>query len=117
MPTKHFRLSADQVKPLATGYGGCFASDHILVDGHKVGFMYRETPDNRLDSGWRFMSGLEDDEFMNEPENLGFYDVNTIANYDPPVVALLDEPIGSAFAREPGDVEFSRVTDWNPGNA
>ena len=117
MPSKQYRLSADQVKPLATGHGGCFASDHVLVDGHRVGFMYRETPDNTLDSGWRFMSGLEDDEYMNDPENLGFYDVNTVANYDPSVVPLLNEPVGSAFAKEPGSEEFARVTNWNPGTA
>jgi len=46
---------------------------------------------------------------------LGFYDVNTVANYDPSVVPLLNEPVGSAFAKEPGSEEFARVTNWNPG--
>ncbi len=66
MNPKAFRLSASQIKPLAEGHGGCFASDHILVDGLPGGFMYREEPDNTQASGWRFMSGLEDDDYAND---------------------------------------------------
>jgi hypothetical protein len=51
---KHFRLSAEQIKSLAVGYGSCLASDRITVDGSPVGFMYRESPDGSGDSGWRF---------------------------------------------------------------
>ena len=111
---KHYRLSANEVKPIAQGFGGCFASDHILVEGLRVGFMYREPPDNTLDSGWRFMSGQEDDDYMNEPDHLGFYDVNTIANYDPSIVPLLNEPVGSAFEKQPGSTSFTKVESWTP---
>jgi len=44
--------------------------------------MYREQPDNDVDSGWRFMAGYETDDYMNNPSNHGIFDVNTIANYD-----------------------------------
>jgi hypothetical protein len=30
---------------------------------------------------------------------MALYDVNTIANYDPSIIPLLDAPIGSAFGR------------------
>jgi len=30
------------------------ATDSITVEGHKVGFMDRETPNNGIDSGWCF---------------------------------------------------------------
>jgi hypothetical protein len=83
-PTKKpFRLRADQIKSIATGYGGCIATDMITCGGRKVAFMYREATERDLDSGWRFMSGFESDEYMNDPENHAVYDVNTIANYDP----------------------------------
>ena len=51
---KDFKLSADEIKPLATGYGGCFATDEITVEGKNVGYMYREAADRPEDSGWRF---------------------------------------------------------------
>jgi len=112
---KAFRLRADQIQPLATGRGACMATDDITVRGRKVGFMYREAePDNELDSGWRFMSGLESQGYMDDPGNHGVYDVNTIANYDPSIVEHLDAPPGSAFERTPGAARFRPVTDWEP---
>ena len=31
---------------------------------------------------------------MDEASNHGVYDVNTIANYDPDIIPLLDAPVG-----------------------
>eukprot|EP01133_Synstelium_polycarpum_P029210 gene29210-35700_t len=76
--------------------------------------MYREDPDNALDSGWRFLSGFESDDYMEDPENSGIFDVNTIANYDPSVIPLLDWPVGSVFERTGEQERFVRVTDWEP---
>ena len=62
--------------------------------------MYRERTRDDFDSGWRFFSGLESDDYANDPENVGIYEVNTIANYDPAIIPLLDAPTGSAFGRD-----------------
>lgn len=99
-PKKKFYIAPENLKPVATGYGAGFATDHIMVRGHKVGFMYREQPDNDIDSGWRFTSGLETEEEMDDPDLIGVYDVNTIANYDAEIIPLLKSPVGSAFARD-----------------
>jgi hypothetical protein len=109
MAKKQFALNADQLKPLALGRGSCFATDMITVEGHKVGYLYRENPDNDIDSGWRFMAGHEPQEYMDNPDNHGIYDVNTIANYDPEVIPFLDAPFGSAFAREHRSGKFVDV--------
>lgn len=98
---KVYRLAPEQMRPLAPGYGGCIASDRIPVDGLPVGYMYRDEPDNPMDSGWRFLAGDESQEYMDDAGNHGVYDVNTIANYDPAVIPLLDAPVGAAFARDP----------------
>jgi hypothetical protein len=98
---KRFALGADEIKPLAPGRGGCIASDMITVEGRKVGYMYREEPDNDIDSGWRFLSGRESDAYMDDAANHGVYDVNTIANYDREIIPWLDSPVGSAFERDP----------------
>jgi hypothetical protein len=96
---KSFGLTAAEIRPIATGYGACIATDRITVDRQPVGYMYREAPDFGGDSGWRFMAGDESQVYMDQPDNSGLYDVNTIANYDLDIVALLDAPVGSAFAR------------------
>ena len=98
---KNFAIKSADIKPLATGHGSCFASDRITVDGKPVGFMYREDADNDRDSGWRFLAGDESDDYVNDPDNLAIYDVNTVANCDPAIIPLLDAPAGSAFSRNP----------------
>ena len=111
---KKIKLSKEELRPLAEGHGGCIATDKITVEGLPVRFMYREPPDNDVDSGWRFMSGFESDDYMDDPENHAVYDVNTVANYDPSIIPLLDSPIGSAFEKPDGHDEFVRVADWQP---
>ena len=114
-PTKKpFRLRADQIQPIAEGHGACFATDMITCEGRKVAFMYRESPDRDIDSGWRFMSGFESDQYMNNPDNHAVYDVDTIANYDPDIIPFLDAPVGSAFERKNGAGPFVEVHDFEP---
>jgi hypothetical protein len=99
MSEKQFRLPADQIKPLVQGLGGCYATEMITVQGHKVGYMYREEQDFHAGSGWRFLAGVESQQYLANPDNLAIYDVNTIANYDPEIIPLLNAPVGSAFER------------------
>lgn len=97
--SKQFKIKGEDIKNIAIGYGGCIATDMITVEGHKVGYMYRDEPNNEMDSGWCFMSGYESQEYMDNVENHEIYDVNTIANYDYDIVKFLDYPIGSQFER------------------
>ena len=83
---------------------GCFASDKITKEGFKVGYMYREEPDEGVpDSGWRFIAGDEDDEYINNPNNLHFFTINTICNYDRDIIPYLKSQIGSAYIRIDGN--------------
>ena len=96
---KRFRIPGDQIRVVAPRRGSCVASDRITVGGERVGFMYREEPRDKIDSGWTFLAGTESQEYLDDPHNLEIYDVNTIANYDADIVPLLDSPVGSAFER------------------
>lgn len=95
--SKSYRLKAEDIKPIAIGRGSCIASDRITVDGELIRYMYREEPDDKVDSGWRFFAGDETQDYADDADNFAMYDVNTIANYDPRIVGLLDSPAGSAF--------------------
>ena len=55
------------------------------------------------------MAGDESQEHMDTTDNHEIYDVNTIANYDPDIIPLLDAPAGAAFARNPETSRFERV--------
>lgn len=79
---------------------GCIVSDKITKDGYKVGYMVRETPmDTNPDSGWRFMAGDEDEDYMNDADHHHVFAINTICNYDKDILPYLHAEIGSAFIR------------------
>ncbi|MDE6476113.1 MAG: DUF2185 domain-containing protein [Erysipelotrichaceae bacterium] len=79
---------------------GCIVSDKITKEGYKVGYMVREKPmDTYPDSGWRFMAGNEDEEYMNNPENHHIFDINTVCNYDRDIISYLYADIGSEYIR------------------
>ena len=100
---KKFKIKKEDIKELIEieGPNGCLATDKITVDGCKVGYMYREEPVvNTYDSGWRFFSGDEEEEYCDNPDNISIYQINTIANYDQDIIPFLNAPYGSAFIRD-----------------
>lgn len=100
MMNKKFILTKDEIKELIDIKGSCIASDRITVDGLKIGYMYRETPTNATDSGWRFFAGDENEEYTNNPDNFNIFELNTICNYDQQIIKFLDASIGKSFVKE-----------------
>ena len=107
MKEKKFYLQSQNMEELLTDWEGniaCLVPDEIMVKGCKVGYCYREAPDedtefSKVYSGWRFTAGNEDDDYMDNPENSGIYHLNTLCNYDPDIIPLLKAPYNSAFFR------------------
>lgn len=82
---------------------GCFVTKRVVVDGCKIGYMYREEPDSEFpDSGWRFFAGDETDEYANTPDNLCILCVNTVCNYDESIIPFLNMPCGTAWEKHNG---------------
>ncbi len=106
---KVYAIKPGDFKDLATGHGYCIASDAITVEGEQVGYMYKEKPDEEDDSGWRFFSGYETDEYLENPDNCGLHDVNSIANFDKDIIPFLDSPYNSAFERSDSCMVFIQV--------
>ena len=76
---KSYQLCPTQIQTLVPHMGSCIASDMITVQGLKVAYMYREEAQSSEESGWVFLSGEEGDDYIEDPENLGLYEVNVIA--------------------------------------
>lgn len=110
---KQFKLKADQIERLIDPIGAATATDMIVVEGKDIGYMYRDNPINDIDTGWRFFAGNESDEYIKNNDNTGFYDINTIANYDPSIIPCLNEPIGTAWERIPDTNRYRRVNQYN----
>jgi len=96
---KKFAIPGNQICDLIPSMGYCYATDRITVDGCRVGYMYREMPDDNGDSGWRFFAGDESQEYVDDAAHTMLYDVNTIANYDESIIPLLITPPPCAFER------------------
>jgi len=103
---KKYKITGEQIPELVKGLGGCLATDKITVDGELVDFMYREEPSFDADSGWRFFSGSESQEYVDNADNSAIFDVNTIANYDKAIISYLDLPIGVELERIKGTDKF-----------
>lgn len=53
-----------------------------------------------------FFAGDESQDYINNPDNISIYDVNTIANYDPSIIKYLDSDIGVELEKVKDDDTF-----------
>lgn len=94
---------------LVAPMGYALASLKVGSERKKVRYMYRETPDSPEDSGWRFFSGEEEQDYVEDPNNVKIYDVNTIAEIDPSIITLLQRESPCAFERQDASSDFREV--------
>lgn len=106
---KKFALAKEELRELVPIKLGSFATDRIMVEGRKIGYMYREVSRRPEDSGWRFFSGDEDQAYINDLSHTGVYSVNTVANYDPDIIPYLNTPAPCAFEKVEGTNKYRRV--------
>ena len=111
---KHFKIPREELKTFVRGKGFCMAPDTVLVDGMPVALVYRVMPSSLYDSGWRFFTGTESDDYLANSRCNGIYDLNTVVNYCPDALKLLDSPPYSAFRRDENGVwiNISYDGDW-----
>ena len=98
----NYAIKADQIKPVLTDWEGpdaCIATSRVTVQNFKVGYCYREEPQDPTDSGWRFMAGNESEGYMSDPRYAFIYSLNVIANYDPEVLSVLKTGAVCAFSK------------------
>lgn len=91
----------DPVSPITEKYiKRCFVTNNILYDGQPVGYLYREEPDYEDDSGWRFTTGTETDEYMDDSNNSSYVSLGAVLREDDSFVDLLDREAGVAFVKD-----------------
>jgi len=83
--------------------GYCLAPKR-LVDNHlEIKYFYSEYPDDDNDSGLRFFEGNESQEFLDNPDNIGLYDLETIIEMDSSLPAVLKYlPVGVTYEKIDG---------------
>ena len=106
---KIFKLKPEDIEPLIEPMGSCLASDKITIEGLPIGYMYREDQEEENDSGWRFLSGTENQEYIDDPNNSMIFEVNTMANYDRAIIPYLKSRIGTELERVENSDEFAEI--------
>lgn len=97
-------------------FGYVLAPKILVTNKLKVRFMYRETSDDKSDSGWRFFSGTEDQDYMDNPNNIEIYSIETILAIDQDIKPYLKSKFGSAFERVDSNKPFVPSKDYNFGS-
>jgi hypothetical protein len=73
-----------------------FASRRALSADY-IGYCYRDTPENNIDSGWRFLYGDEDDDFLDNPTNSESVYPEEMLSINPALDVILGAPVGTEF--------------------
>ena len=75
--------------------GYIIASHDVMILGKPVRYFYREEPDSNDDSGWRFFSGEETQEYADEAGNFSMYNAKDIVHFQPNISRFLsyDYPV------------------------
>ena len=104
-------LDPENLEELVKLPGFSIVSNQILNDGLPILFMYREAPIEEEDSGWRFLSGQEDQDYLDESENSHFIGLNTMANMDKMIIPHLNMKKGTEMEREEAGVDFVELQE------
>ncbi len=83
---------------LASTFGFVWISDTITKYGYPIGMMFRDRSEDKMFSGWTFVSGHEDD--WRFGSDVDVHDAQTILRYDPSVEKYLDLPPGVVLSRQ-----------------
>ena len=88
--------------------GGSLVSRNALDGKAPIRWAFREEQANPVDNGWRFLSAIDDDEFLSDSANLVVVSFDTVVGIEPAVLPLLNLPEGTDVTIERG--EDGRIT-------
>ncbi|QTD54235.1 DUF2185 domain-containing protein [Sulfidibacter corallicola] len=91
--------------------GYIIASHDVIKSGKSIGYLYREEPDSKEDSGWRVFSGLENKEYVENANNFSMYNASTIVEIDPLIATVLETPYPASFERDEESGCFVRIKE------
>ena len=75
--------------------GGSVVSKNILTGAGTLKWALREESTNPIDNGWRFLSDIDDQKWVDNADNHDIADFNTVANIEPAVLAIYNFPVGA----------------------
>lgn len=75
--------------------GGSIVSKNILEHKGKLKWCFREQSVNEIDNGWRFLSEIDTNEFLQQPSSMAICDWGTVFEIEPAIMPIFDMPVGT----------------------
>lgn len=67
------------------------------IENDFIGYCYRENSDIKIDSGWRFLFGDEDEDYLDNPDNTETKDISEILEWKPNIKQIISVRRGLEF--------------------
>ena len=80
--------------------GGSVVSKNILENKGRLKWCFREKSVNDIDNGWRFLSEIDTDEFLSNPQNMAICDWGTVLKIEPEIAPIFELQIGTELTLE-----------------
>ena len=78
--------------------GGCIVSKNILEKQGRLKYCVKEESVNQIDNGWRFLSDIDNQEFLSDPGSMVVAGFDAVVAIEPMVMNIFNQPVGSDFA-------------------
>lgn len=81
------------------------------IENNLVGYCYRENTEFKIDSGWRFIYGDEDEAYLDNPDNTITQDLSEIAQWKPELKEILSSRRGFSFEWDNDTKSYIQTTE------
>ncbi|MDL2222565.1 DUF2185 domain-containing protein [Bacteroidales bacterium OttesenSCG-928-M11] len=81
------------------------------LENDQIGYCYRDYPETNIDSGWRFLYGDEDQEYLDNPTNNKAIYPEEMLSINPNLDAILSAPINSEFEWDDENQMYIEIID------
>lgn len=78
-------------------------------DNNYIGYCYRERSDIKIDSGWRFLFGDEDESYLDNPDNSNTMYVREILQWKPELEPIIKAHYNSEFEWDEESKSFIKI--------
>ncbi len=88
----NFKINREDIE--VSAYGGFLVSKNV-VNGEKIKYMFREESSIPEFNGWNFYSELDDQEYIENPDNFVVLGAKSMHDIYPMILGLFDAPYGT----------------------
>ncbi|MDR0427496.1 MAG: DUF2185 domain-containing protein [Dysgonamonadaceae bacterium] len=87
-----------------------FVSTRALKADH-IGYCYRDEPETKIDSGWRFLYGDESEEYLDNPSHVEVVYPEEMLSINPALDLILAAPTGAEFEWDEDNQTYMEIVD------